>query len=121
MEISQKTCWLELLFQYYKGQKTHCNEFLRKPKDLDRAITKLRKKYLGSDLLADSFVRTDNKPDEDAIEELSCYLAKRANKLMQKDYPDRDIQYEETFFYPFFRYAFWVIAEGHIAVRLLMT
>jgi len=113
MNVAQKDCWLQLVFQQYKGQKMHCHEHLRKPKDLERALRNLRKQYLGSDLSLEDFVCTEHGPDNNAIEELTSYLAKQAAVLMQMDHPN-NTECEETFFYPFFWYSLHMFAGGQV-------
>lgn len=107
--------WMVLLMQRYKARNRHCYEGLRRPIDVERAIRKKRKEYLGSDLSLEMFVREDERPLEDNVVTLSRYLGKRtAAFLASEDRPDNEDLCTDFFYHSLQLYAHGAIGDDSV-------
>lgn len=99
--------WMQLLVRRLHARKVHRWEWLRHPIDVERAIRKKRKEYLGSDLSIEMFVRDRDGPNEEAIRELGKYLATRTAAFLKEEGWEEIC---ETFFH----YSLYMMASGQI-------
>ena len=107
--------WMVLLMQRHKARNEHRHEWLRRPKDVERAIRKKRKEYLGSGLSLEMFVREDERPLEDNVVVLSRYLGKRTAAFLASDNrPDNEDLCTDFFYYSLQLYAHGMIGDDSV-------
>lgn len=99
--------WMQLLIRRFQERRKHRCEWLHRPIDVDRAIRRKRKEYLGSDLSIEMFVRDTDGPNEGVIKELGEYLAKRTAAFLNAE------GWEECCAY-FFHFSLYMMASGQI-------
>lgn len=99
--------WLVLLLQRYKARNDPRTEWLWEPLDVDRAVRRMRKDFLGSGLSIEMFIRENGKPNDEAIRELGKYLSDRTAAFLHGE-GWGDIC--DTFYH----YSLYMMASGQI-------